>query len=497
MAVLVFHPFQHASAPVVVEVGVDIGQGDAVGVEETLEQEVVLHRVDLGDAQAIGHHATRRRATPGTHHHAELFLGGLDEVLHDEKVAGKSHRLHDVELEAYAVVDFLGEGCLIALAGSLVGELRQIVGLELDAVELVVAAQVGYLLLAILAGERVLAVLVGGELAEEVFLGEFLAPLLFRSELLGNGEEGHDGVVVEAIELHLVENLDGVGQRLGNVGKHLVHLLARLEPLLLGVEHARGVVEVFARGETQEVVVGLGVVLVHEVAVVGADELHAVFLGEVHQHAVHLLLQGEGLAVGADVGVGHLVAHQFQVVVVAEHALVPLNHLLRSRNVVVQDAARHLSRQACRAADDALVVAHEVVVVGARAGVESVGPRARYYFNKVVVALLVLCQQDEVVAAVVAQLLLLALLLAVGHIHLAPEDGLEGLEPLLLAVFVHTCGDVEELLDAEHVAVVGDGHSAHAVVDGFLHEVLDARLAVEYRVVGVYVQVYEVFHRGK
>ena len=109
VAVFVFHPFQHTASSVVVEVGIDIGQRDTVGVQETLEQQVVFQRVDLGDAQTVGHHRACGRATAGTYHHAQLVAGRVDEVLHDEEVARETHRLHDVQLEADAVVDLGGE----------------------------------------------------------------------------------------------------------------------------------------------------------------------------------------------------------------------------------------------------------------------------------------------------------------------------------------------------------------------------------------------------
>ena len=47
--VLVLHPLQHAATAVIVEVGVYIGQGDTVGVQESLEQQVILQRVYLRD----------------------------------------------------------------------------------------------------------------------------------------------------------------------------------------------------------------------------------------------------------------------------------------------------------------------------------------------------------------------------------------------------------------------------------------------------------------
>ena len=70
LAVALRHPVDDLRAPHIVEVGVYIGQRDTVGVEETLEQQVVLQRVKVGDMQAVGYHAARRATAPGTHAHA-------------------------------------------------------------------------------------------------------------------------------------------------------------------------------------------------------------------------------------------------------------------------------------------------------------------------------------------------------------------------------------------------------------------------------------------
>lgn len=42
------------TAPALVEVDVDIGHGDALGVEEPLEDQAVLDRVEVGDAHGVG-----------------------------------------------------------------------------------------------------------------------------------------------------------------------------------------------------------------------------------------------------------------------------------------------------------------------------------------------------------------------------------------------------------------------------------------------------------
>ena len=232
VSVFVHHPLQHLSSAVVVKVGVDIRQGDTVGVEESLEQEVVLQRVDFRDAEAVCHNRPCCRAAPRAHPHPEFLTGGVDEVLHDEEVSGKSHCLHYVQLEPYAFVNLLRQGLAVDAACSVVGEFRKIVRLELYAVDLVVASEFLYFLQPLFFRQLVLAVLVRGELLEEILFRELPPPLLFRPEILRYGEERHDGVALDVVCLHLVENLDSVCQGFGYVGEDLVHLLARLEPFL-------------------------------------------------------------------------------------------------------------------------------------------------------------------------------------------------------------------------------------------------------------------------
>ena len=70
LAVALRHPIDDLRTPHIIEVGVYIRQRDTVGVEETLEQQVVLQRVKVGDMQTIGYHAARRATATGTHAHA-------------------------------------------------------------------------------------------------------------------------------------------------------------------------------------------------------------------------------------------------------------------------------------------------------------------------------------------------------------------------------------------------------------------------------------------
>ena len=65
-AILVCNILQHLGASVIVKVNIDIGQRDAVGIEEALEKEVIFDGVNIGNAQAVSHCRTSRRASART-----------------------------------------------------------------------------------------------------------------------------------------------------------------------------------------------------------------------------------------------------------------------------------------------------------------------------------------------------------------------------------------------------------------------------------------------
>ena len=97
-AVLAARVRDHLAAVALVEVHVDVGHLLATGVEEPLEQKVVLDRVEVDDAQAVRHRTAGRTATARTHAPA-LVLRVLDEVPHHEEVRGEAHLDDDVQLE--------------------------------------------------------------------------------------------------------------------------------------------------------------------------------------------------------------------------------------------------------------------------------------------------------------------------------------------------------------------------------------------------------------
>ena len=74
-----------------------------------------------------------------------------------------------------------------------------------------------------------------------------------------------------------------------------------------------------------------------------------------------------------------------------------------------------------------------------------------------------------------------------SHVHLASENRFEGLQSLLLATLVNANTVIVKLLDAEHIAMVRDGQAAHTIGYGLVHQILNLRLSVKYRIISMYV----------
>ncbi len=73
----------------------------------------------------------------------------------------------------------------------------------------------------------------------------------------------------------------------------------------------------------------------------------------------------------------------------------------------------------------------------------------------------------------------------VGHIHLASENRFERFFAFVLALGVDFVDVVEEFFYAEHVAMVGNGKSRHAVGYGFVYQRGDRSLTVKHGKLGV------------
>ena len=104
VAVGVLHMLYDFPAAAFAEVNVDVRQGDALVVEESLEQEVVGEGVEVRYAHRPGHERAGCGSAAGADGNA-VVLGPVDEFLNDEEIARETHAKDDVDfvLEAFAV----------------------------------------------------------------------------------------------------------------------------------------------------------------------------------------------------------------------------------------------------------------------------------------------------------------------------------------------------------------------------------------------------------
>ena len=78
------------AAATIVKVHIEVGHGDAVGVEESLEDQVVVERVQVGNTHRVRDHGACTGATAGAHANT-VALSPVDKVGDHEEVAGEAH----------------------------------------------------------------------------------------------------------------------------------------------------------------------------------------------------------------------------------------------------------------------------------------------------------------------------------------------------------------------------------------------------------------------
>ncbi len=79
------------------EIHVDIRHGNSFRVQETLEQELVPHRIQLCDAKGVGNNTSGRRSSSRSDHDV-VIARKFDEIPHDQEVIDVTHRFDRIKL---------------------------------------------------------------------------------------------------------------------------------------------------------------------------------------------------------------------------------------------------------------------------------------------------------------------------------------------------------------------------------------------------------------
>ena len=104
-AVLAGTVFNHLVAAGILDIGINIGHRNAVGVQEALKEQIVFQGVKLGDTESVGEDGAGGRATARTEDDA-LGFAPVDEILDDEEVAVVAHLVHHGKFVVNAGEDF-------------------------------------------------------------------------------------------------------------------------------------------------------------------------------------------------------------------------------------------------------------------------------------------------------------------------------------------------------------------------------------------------------
>ena len=138
----------------------------------------------------------------------------------------------------------------ITAACSVVCQLCQIIGFQLDTIQLFVTSQSLNLGLCRRFIHDHIAIFILGKFIEQIFFGEFLTIFLFCSEIFGNGKSRHDRRIIDRIKLYLIAYIASIRQCFGHIGKHFVHFFTGFHPLLFGIKHTVRIVQILTRTQT-------------------------------------------------------------------------------------------------------------------------------------------------------------------------------------------------------------------------------------------------------
>ncbi len=417
-AVLGLDVVDDALAVGLAEVDVEVGHRHAFGVQEALEQQVVLQRVQPGDEQRIGHQRACAGAAPRPHR-AAVGQRPLDEVADDQEVAREAHLQDRDDLEFQP----LGIARTLPLA---LGRVRV---------------------------EHLQPLL-------QPFEGQ-LAEVVFQRHALGNGKVRQLRLAQGQLQVAALRDAQAVGQRRRHVGKQRLDLRLALE-VLLGREalDAPRVGQRLALGDAHAGLVRL--------VVLGLQKLHRV---RGHHRQLQLRRQRHR-APHVKLVRGQAGALQLQVEAAVETPRQAPRQRLRAR--VVAGQQRHADHAAvgARQRDQPAVQLVEPGPLDPGLGALRVeGPAARQQLAQVQVALHVLHQQQQPAGLLVAALGL--------HPQVHAEDRLDALAAAGL-VELHRAEQVVQVGDGQrHLAVVARGTGGGVDAQ---HAVDDRELAVRAQV---------------
>ena len=183
-----------------------------------------------------------------------------------------------MKLKLDSLLHLLAQYFSIAFVSSFQCEFFQIIRFQFDTVKLIIATQFFYFGLSGILTHHHITIFILRKFIEQI-LFRVLFPILFLcSKILRNGKSRHNRGMVDTVKLHLITNIYRIRQCFGYIGKYFIHFRTRLHPFLLRIKHTVRVIQVFSRAQANQTVVCFGILLIYKVNVIGAHQLHIIFL---------------------------------------------------------------------------------------------------------------------------------------------------------------------------------------------------------------------------
>ena len=363
VAVFVAHVVDDLGAAVHAKVHVDVGRRHAFGVEEALEEQLVMDRVDVRDPHRVGHHRPRRRAAARSHGDAVLPRP-IDEIPHDQEIVHEALRLQQCQLPLQPLADHrvLRRPRAIALAQTGVHDLPQVAILRQPR------------------GRRVVGILRHAEFDLHI------APLRDRQR---------------------------VGHRLGVLAEQRRHFRRRFEIQLRRVFHPPLIGHVRARADADHHVVRLVVRAFQEMHVIRRHQLQAQLLPDPRQRRAAFEFR-----------LDPVVVHFEEKILRPEDVAILPRETHRLRIIVRQERRVDLAFQTPAQPDQPRRVLRQQLLVDARLVIHPVEMRLRDQLHEIRVARVVLGQQREMIRRVPPVARPAIQMRTRRHIHLAPDDRL-------------------------------------------------------------------------
>ncbi len=348
-AVLLGDVLDHLAAAVHAEIHVHVGEADALGIEEALEQQAVLQRVDVGDLHRVAHQAAGRRPAARAHRNSHV-LGIADEIPDDQEVARELHVLDhlDFAIQAFGV---LGK---VVLQRAFDPHRFQARAALLEA-----------------HARHVFEVRVRGVLGRNIEARERVHHLF-------------------QLDVAALRDLPGAVHGVLEFAEELHHFLARLEvEIRRAPTHAVGIVEILAGLDAHQDFVRARIFFAQVMRIVGGHQRKAGFAGEAHQcgREALILLQV-------------VVLHFEEEILGAEDVAILVRHAPRIVVLVGKQGLRNVAAQAGRHADQSLGMRGQQVGIDAGLVIEALQVRGGHQLDEVAIAFLVFAEQHQVVVAI-------------------------------------------------------------------------------------------------